>query len=127
MNKKWIKFTTIAVLAVFLFLCKGGSLNSVAHNMVMGHSGDMNSMPCCDVENATSIQHDVGEAILSQKEVVISSTTSFVLALLSSFAILVVRHQLRYALLRERRFGSFALLNYFTLLFRRGILHPKSW
>ena len=126
MNRKWIKFTIIATLVAFLFLCKGGSLSFVAHNMTMGGDGNMPSMPCCDVEAEASVQHDVGEVILPQKEIAQIAVLGLALSLLGAL-IATTLHKLSYFLSRKNRFGSLALWNYFTLLFRQGILHPKTF
>jgi len=119
------KIITFVVLATFLFFCKGASLNSFTHNMVMDHEGSM-SMPCCDIESSASTEHTMGEALLPSKETFAMVILGVAFALLASVARLI-DHLFRYLVDRRRRFGSFALLNYFTLLFRRGILHPKTF
>jgi len=114
----------IVILAVFLFLCKGGSLASAVHSMEIGGHGHGDTMSCCDTESSVSINHDIGEALPSRNLFIFTPVLSL------GIAFFVVFYKpppflVSYVLSRKKRYGSFRLLHYLILLFSRGILHSK--
>jgi len=122
-----IAISTFVLFAV-LFFCQGGSLNRIFMNMSMDMN--MSHHECCDIENSTGALTEHVLFVLPSE-----NTFSLTLLLLSAGLAFLLSNIGRekyidkffaYVHSQDRGGGS-VLFKYFNLLFRKGILHPKTF
>ena len=134
-TNKILKTITLALFVALIFFCRGASLGmTLSHDSVMMNmsAGESYVMPCCDVESPLSVMsHD--SAIMNG-----SSLSEFLVIILGVFAAVVVLFIFTKKIILESRgfyylkrlrywYGSPNYFNFYISLFKRGILHPKTW
>ena len=135
-TNKILKLTTLVLFIALIFFCRGASVGMAfsSHDtgMMDMSSAESHTMPCCDVESPlATMAHDSAimngfsfeEFLTMIFGVFVASVVLFVLARkinLESRGFYYLQ-RLRY------QYGSSNYFNFYISLFKRGILHPKTW
>ena len=120
------RISTVIVFVLLLslaFACRGGALGMsflMSHDM-SAHGGS-HDMPCCDVaeESAVAIEHDFSVFSLPSAGALLGL---FAVAIILSFGVVVVRK----FIIPPAQIIAWRQYIPLTQLFKRGILHPKTW
>jgi len=131
-HQRFTKLATLFLLLAFALFCRGGGLSfNLLHDGSMPSHDRTNMPPCCDIESPISnAMHITTVLPLSARDIF-----KLIFGLLAVFFVSRIKHfsyKRRDKLLFywkdiRLRHGSTKLFEYFSTLFRLGLLHPKTW
>ncbi|MCF6276564.1 MAG: hypothetical protein L3J07_01800 [Candidatus Magasanikbacteria bacterium] len=121
----WKILFSIGVFIALIVSCFGGSV-------AMAFSGMQNSsdhdMPCCTEQYTVNLGMHMYDFVLTSNPFE-KILFSLVFSIFLSFIFSSLKNDNFYLYLKRvrSRFGDFSFFNYFSRLFKIGILHPKTW
>jgi len=118
------KIFIIFTFVVFLFSCKGASLSTFTHLALQDSPSEDSS--CCISTFSEAILHITDGAILTHRDTQAANVQKFISLFFTLIFTIFIGTLGNYLHIRQRH-RNVVIWNYFTLLFKRGILHPKTF
>ncbi len=129
-SKKEIRIAAFCTIFFLSFFCKGAAIMPLVHASVPAHAAmEHEEHGSCCSEQASAAINDHHDTVFALPDVVdvfvsLAGASFFVLAYFVSRTLARV---LMYIKSIRLRFGAPSVFDFFTALFRLGILHPKRW